>query len=95
MVGGFRTYDLVTIDASDHVPLRVANLLGLLDVFFRRCSGFRRLLLARHAAAPSSPESPWSLIIYGDEVTPGAELAARNFQIVWAIVFQGISPADI
>ena len=85
MVGGFRTYDLVTIDASDHVPLRVANLLGLLDVFFRRCSGFRRLLLARHAAAPSSPESPWSLIIYGDEVTPGAELTARNFRKFWAI----------
>ena len=43
------------------------------------------LLLDRHASTPSSPERPWSLIMYTDEVVPGLALAARDDRKFWAV----------
>ena len=43
------------------------------------------MLMHRHQANPSSPDQPWSLILYADEVTPGAVLAARNWRKFWAL----------
>ena len=60
--------------------------LPLLSFLFDQCCGFRDMLRERHQANPSSASSPWSLILYTDEVTPGNPLApviGRKIQAIY------------
>ena len=40
--------------------------------------GFRILLKRQMQVHPSSPESPWNIVLYSDEVTPGNPLSTSN-----------------
>jgi len=66
------------------IKLLAAHLWAFLDTAFRTDGGMRQLFQERHASNPSSVDRPWSLIIYGDEVVPGLQLAARDDRKFWA-----------
>ena len=68
-----------------------ASLTAALD----ECEGFRRFMKHRLQLHPTSPEAPWSIIFYSDEVTPGNPLATlnnRKFQAVyWSFLEFGVA----
>ena len=76
--------------AKTEVPLanpfamlaKCANTLGDHD--------FSAFFLSRLKEKPPSPEQPWSLILYSDEVTPGNVLAVRNDRKFHGIYFSFI-----
>ena len=78
--------DLYTTRAGAYEPaLDIVSLVAFLDAAFRECPAFRAFLMASHAARPSSPDHPWGLVLYGDEVVPGAQIAHRNERAFWVI----------
>ena len=42
-------------------------------------------LQAAHTRTPSSPDQPWSMILYTDEVGPGNQLSKDNLRKLWVI----------
>ena len=74
-----------TTDGKAHEIL-ILQPLPLLSFLFDQCCSFRDMLRERHQANPSSASSPWSLILYTDEVTPGNPLApiiGRKIQAIY------------
>ena len=64
----------------------ICNPFAFLLVAVRDCCQFNSFLLARLQDHPSTPDNPWTLLIYSDEVTPGNPLATmnnRNFHAVY------------
>ena len=57
--------------------LDVAHPLAMLWHVFAHCSAWRALMIKKHSEQPSSVERPWRLVLYTDEVTPGAVLATQ------------------
>lgn len=51
---------------------------ALLDRTVRECAPFRQIMKAKLAKFPSSPSTPWRLIIYFDEVSPTNPLASKK-----------------
>ena len=49
------------------------------------CVGFATVLSNRLEAIPPSPEAPWQIVLYTDEVVPGNQLLAENKRKLWAI----------
>ena len=47
--------------------------------------GFKTLLDRSLAIRPCTSETPWNLIFYADEVTPGEQLSGHNLRKVWVI----------
>ena len=70
---------------SGESKLNIVSLCAFLDVAFRQIPSFRAFLIECHAAKPSSPEAPWSLVLYSDEVVPGAQINHRNDRAFWII----------
>ena len=66
-------------------PMRftVANLPALLCVAFSQCESWRDLIHRTLAAKPNTFDTPWHLIMYGDEVTPGNQLSPDNARKMW------------
>ena len=56
----------------------ICNPFAFLLVAVRDCCQFNSFLLARLQDHPSTPDNPWTLLIYSDEVTPGNPLATMN-----------------
>ena len=56
----------------------ICNPFAFLCVAVRDCCQFSSFLLARLQDHPSTPDNPWTLLIYSDEVTPGNPLATMN-----------------
>ena len=56
----------------------ICNPFAFLLVAVRDCCQFSSFLLARLQDHPSTPDNPWTLLIYSDEVTPGNPLATMN-----------------
>ena len=56
----------------------ICNPFAFLLVAVRDCCQFNSFLLARLQDHPSTPDKPWTLLIYADEVTPGNPLATMN-----------------
>ena len=80
-----QTVDVVcTDDELQEVP--IAHPMALLWKASKDCSSFQSFIFYRLQQKPSSYDSPWSIIIYTDEVTPGDPLAPHNlrkFHIVY------------
>ena len=59
------------------------------------CRPFHDLLYGRLLEKPSSPEQPWTIIFYTDEVTPGNPLATDNKRrfhaIYWSFMELGVN----
>ena len=56
----------------------------MLHACFSESGGFHELLMSRHMETPSSPEAPWRLALYCDEVVPGNALSSDNQRKIWA-----------
>ena len=81
-----QTVTVTTNTGSTHeVP--VANPFALLWTSVDGSPNLKALLLERLAVHPSSLESPWHLVLYSDEVTPGNVLACMNRRKFQAVYF--------
>ena len=56
--------------------LLYVNFLTLLQAMFEQGGGMTKLIKTTMATSPCSPQEPWSLIFYSDEVVPGNVLSA-------------------
>ena len=65
----------------------VANPLALLCRAFEQGGAFTELVLRCHRSQPSTPEAPWTLILYGDEVVPGNQLSFQNLRKMWVLYY--------
>ena len=86
----------VTMMAVDDIPKRipVAHPFAMLYTAVKDCDPFATFLLDRLRSKPATPENPWRLVLYTDEVTPGNPLATRNdrkFQAMyWSFLELGV-----
>ena len=63
---------------GDKVSLQVANPFALLWTAVSSCASFSKFFRERLLAIPPSPEKPWTLVLYSDEVTPGNVFSCPN-----------------
>ena len=69
------------------VPLMFVCPFALIYNAFYDCELFRDLVMACLVACPSSFETPWSLVLYSDEVVPGNQLSHNNHRKHWVIYY--------
>ena len=60
---------------------------AILSYFMRECPDFARLFDQRLLARPCTPDSPWRMILYLDEATPGSALRPDNRRKGWLVFF--------
>lgn len=65
-------------------PIWIVNLLSLLVGAYQLNGSWANFFHNAHAKNPSSPQKPWQLLLYSDEVVPGNQLAARQNRKVLA-----------
>ena len=65
----------------------LVNPLALLWKLFKQGGSYSELLLQHFRGNPCSPERPYGLILYADEVTPGNVLAHSNQRKLWVMYF--------
>ena len=68
------------------VPLRMVHPFAFMWKAFATCCSFALLMNTCLARTPCTPETPWSLVFYSDEVTPGDALVhdnRRKLQVVY------------
>ena len=64
--------------------LPAADPLALLDTCFSKAGAFESMLHAAWENQPCCSESPWGLILYADEITPGNVLSHDNRRRIWS-----------
>ena len=80
-----QTVHLETVDGGS-MALDVAHPLAILHHAWSTCGPFAAMMQRKLAQKQCSPEDPWSLIMYSDEVVPGNVLApmpSRKCQVVY------------
>ena len=80
-----QTIKMTKADESS-MDLFVAHPWAVLDIAISKSERLRELMLKSLARAPCTADTPWHLILYSDEVTPGnvhAPLNKRKFQAVY------------
>ena len=76
----------IALERTEH-PFEIAHPLAMLWHCFKSFDAWRALMVEKHRQRPSSPERPWSLVLYSDEVTPGALLATQPTRKSQAIYY--------
>lgn len=71
----FQEATVATVDGK-HMPLVFVNFLSYLDGCFAAGGPFTQYMMDLHDRKPSSPGSPWQLLIYTDECHPGNQLSS-------------------
>ena len=67
------------------------NFASYISADFSQGGGFRNLVIDISKKFPSSPEKPWQMIVYSDEVDAGDPVAPRGHtKKQWAIYFNFI-----
>ena len=61
----------------------VPNPLAFLYLAYKQGGSFTALVNTICAIHPPSPDAPWGLVFYSDEVVPGKELSHNNQRKVW------------
>jgi hypothetical protein len=80
--------DVEVVKKDDGVSeMLTINPLALLHKAFAQGGSFTDLIIETLKQKPSSPEAPWQLILYADEVVPGNQLANQNNRKVWVMYF--------
>ena len=67
--------------------INLTNPFALIWTALKTSDAFSAFFASRLAKYPSSPECPWSLILYNDEVTPGNPLSTDNQRKLQAVYF--------
>ena len=80
--------DMPLISARN-APMSIVaiNPLGLLVAAYEQGGSFADLFDKAYAAKPATPEAPWELILYGDEVVLGNVVKYDNKRKIWIIYF--------
>ena len=80
-----KLHQVVSLKSTDKKDLRIEIQapLPMLHHSTRLSSSLSDLIRRVHARSPSSPGTPWRLVFYGDEITPGNQLAYRNERKMW------------
>ena len=83
---------LTTIVLHSKPPLAnktytVVNPVPFLHKAFARGGSFTELMVSLLAQHPCSPENPWKIIFYSDEVVPGNQLAQDHRRKAWCAYF--------
>ena len=65
----------------------IAEPTRLVSVMVEECPVLQSVFEERLALHPSSPDRPWNVILYGDEITPGNQIKAGNLRKSWLIYF--------
>ena len=78
----------IEVVSTSDVPkqLYIANPFAMLHIALASCAQFRKFFHDRLLETPPSPDAPWHLVLYSDEVTPGNPLSAANkrkFQAIY------------
>lgn len=82
----FHEADLTSTTGAT-VKVAFVNPHAMLHKAFYQGGALARLLTRRLLACPSSPEAPWRLVLYSDEVVPGNQLSHDNKRKLWVIYF--------
>jgi len=70
------------------VPSAIVNHLSYLHAAVTQGGAYTQLVLDTCARKPASPEAPWSLVMYSDEIDAGDPIAPRGHtRKVWAFYF--------
>ena len=80
-----QTIKTVTTDGSS-LDLFVAHPWAVLDTCISKSKRLRKLIDEQLALKPCTPDKPWNIILYSDEVTPGNTHSPQNdrkFQAVY------------
>ena len=84
-----------TNDEGGTTTIPIASPFAMLAAALDESDNFRAFLKRRLMVHPPSPEAPWNIVVYSDEVTPGNPLAVANqrkFQaIYWSFLEFGVS----
>ena len=80
---------------SGGVPdLEIQDPVAFMTYMCLHSASYSDMVRRTHEINPSSPSSPWSVVIYNDEVTPGQQLTkvnTRKFQAVyWTVLEYGM-----
>ena len=70
---------------GEPVKLEVQHPLAMLYKVCAVSSSMSDLISRTATARPSSPAAPWRIILYGDEILPGNQLAHNNKRKSWGI----------
>jgi hypothetical protein len=85
----------LVLKSGGHSDMFIAHPLASLWSVVDTCSKFKDFFKERLVKHPPSPEKPWSLIIYSDEVTPGNPLATLNKRkfhaVYWSFLEFGVN----
>ena len=73
--------------AGEDILFPIVNPHAHIHTAFSSGGGFQKLLKERLIAAPPTPETPWRLILYSDEVVPGNVLSHDNRRKVWVVYY--------
>ena len=78
----------VSMDTREGEPFEwtYASPQKLLAYLCRNHSSLWRTLKKLHAERPSSKTRPWRIVLYTDELTPGAQLTPQNFRKSWSFL---------
>ena len=80
---------------GDPVRIPIAHPYACLTHVLAESESFRKSFRQRLTDRPATPEDPWTIVIYSDEVTPGNPLACANerkFQAVyWTFLELGVN----
>ena len=50
-----------------------------------QCEGYAALMKRTLRNKPNSPDNPWNLVLYSDEVAPGNQMSHHNMRKSWAV----------
>ncbi len=80
---------------GDAKTIPVASPFAAMHSALHESSSFRKFFQTRLRSNPSTPEAPWKIILYSDEVTPGNVIATvnnRKFQAMyWSFLEFGVT----
>ena len=80
---------------GDPKNIPVASPFATISAALEESASFRKFLERRLRKCPSTPEKPWNIILYSDEVTPSNVIATvnnRKFQAVyWSFLEFGVN----
>ena len=89
-----QTLALPSVDGGQ-ISLDFQAPLPMLYVAASESEPFKRLLLDLSSTSPSTPQRPWRIMVYFDEVTPGNQLSSANRRksqcVYWTIAEFGDS----
>jgi hypothetical protein len=72
---------------GEPISMLVTNPFAMLWRAVAQGGSFSKVMIDKLQASPCSPEAPWRLALYSDEVVPGNQLSHDNRRKVWVVYY--------